>query len=106
MAGSIIISVNLGVSMSSVVFDHVVEETRKEFAESEKKIMEDIYGPYDHQAQMFINLNGQPAEVIRAFLRATSAAKAKGAQDGYALPQNDWSELCEKLSRDPRSGVV
>ena len=103
MAGAILISDGVGVSMSSVAFDHILEETRKKFAESEAGTIENIYRPYDHEGMMFIDLENISQAEFNLFCRATELARAEDlALNLSSSPQVDWNELCEELAKDVR----
>ena len=106
MAGAVLISDGVGVSMSSVAFDHILEETKKRFTESEKGIVENIYRPYDHEGMMFIDLQDISQNEFNLFCRATELARAEDlSRNLNSSPQVDWNELCEKLAKDVRYGA-
>jgi hypothetical protein len=68
MAGAVIVSEDSGVSMSSVIFDHIIEKIRDEFSDEEAVQLLPVFYPYDEEGMMFISLKGANVTDFNAFL--------------------------------------
>ncbi|WP_266156902.1 hypothetical protein [Dyella silvatica] len=102
MAGTILISEGAGLPLSSVSFDHLVEEIRQSMANPGDAEIANAYRPYDHEGMMFIDLRELAAEAFQAFVAAVrSAAYTCALSHGTAF-EGAWAELAQALAKDPR----
>ena len=105
MAGAFLISENVGVSMSSVAFDHIIEKVRGEFSNDEFIQLMCAFLPYDEEGMMFVDLRGVSDCEFDTFYRATMRAMPKDISQNKFSPTNEWGELHQKLSSDQRANT-
>jgi hypothetical protein len=102
MAGAVIVSEESGVSISSVIFDHIVEKIRDEFSDAEAVQLLPVFYPYDEEGMMFISLKGASVAEFNAFVGAAGRAKEKDLASNSQAPIEAWAELHETLQNDLR----
>lgn len=99
MAGGILISQNVGVSMSTWFFDYVSELIRQRLSDRiSKAALATIYDGKE-SCLSFIDLNQQPAEVFNNFYAATLEARAN---DSKLAAEALWDDILRKMRADPR----
>ena len=103
MAGTILISDNVGLATSTVEFDHLVERIRKAFVVGEEQLASDIYEPMDEGGMTFISVSDKDPEVLVAFgnavMRAYLASQNEASFPSY---KERWLELIGLIKSDPR----
>ncbi|MFZ6759284.1 hypothetical protein ACO0K9_18930 [Undibacterium sp. Ji50W] len=103
MAGTIFVSKDVRVSVSTNQFDYFTERVRSGFSDSEKVFMGQIYSPMDDGGMMFISAESQDIEGFNIFLKAVQKARKKSASEkNYSVYQVLWDELESKILSDPR----
>jgi hypothetical protein len=102
MAGTILISKGVGLPLSSVSFDHLVEEIRLSIANSYDAEFADAYRPYDHEGMMFVDLRELSTGAFSAFVSAVRSAAYTCAQNHGKTFEGVWVDLAEALKEDSR----
>ena len=103
MAGTILILKDVGLPLSSLAFDHLVEEVRRSIASPAPAEFSDAYRPYDHEGMMFIDLAGLSAEAFQTFVASTHSAAHTCAESHGKKFERAWAELAQALMKDPRA---
>jgi len=102
MAGAILISERLGISLNSSDFDDIIEKIRENFADGALSIRDAIYAPIDEGGMSFVSLTEQGDTALLAFLHAAEAAYEKELQTGRLFSRKAlWDALMSAL----RGGV-
>ncbi len=111
MAGYIHITDDIGLSMSSISFNAIVEFPRKFFDSNSKEVEVEIYEPIDEGGMNFISLAEQDIEGFMVFYQAINLAYEESRKLGYCgnldkqffeMVMNTWKELLDLLKADPR----
>jgi len=103
MAGTILISDNIGLATSTVEFDYLVERIRRAFDAGEEQLVSEIYEPLDEGGMTYISVADKGEEVFRSFgnavMRAYSTSKSEVSFSSY---KERWLELISLIKSDPR----
>lgn len=101
MAGSIIVSENVGVALNSFSFSLVIERTRQELERDSPGIIEEAYESHDVGCMPFIVLASLTSEDLHRFLLATERAY-KMWRESNDEDFHGWEELILKIKSDDR----
>ncbi len=101
MAGSIIVSRGVLVSLNTLGLSYLIERIRVEFDEQAYAYRTSIYVTWDEQGMPFIALAEQDPKGFDAFAKATKRAYDKEREQASFL-EPLWNELISKLVADPR----
>jgi hypothetical protein len=111
MAGYVHITKDVGLSMSTISFNAIVEFPRKYFDSDSKEFESEIYEPVDEGGMDFISLIEQEASGFMVFYKVVNAAYKESERLGrcgnlddqfYGMVMNTWAELLELLRADSR----
>jgi len=103
MAGSIFVSSETLLSLSSVQFDYLVEKIRAVALEVDKTYWSQIFEPMDEGGMSFISLEQQDISGFSVFCSAVTLAKEKSeaaSAEGHYLAL--WNRLTTLLQQDSR----
>ncbi|MBB4526586.1 UNVERIFIED_ORG: hypothetical protein M2435_006657 [Rhizobium sophorae] len=101
MAGSIIVSRGVLISLNTMGLYYLIERIRVEFGDEDNVYRTRIYETLDEQGMPFIALDEQDSQGFNAFVTATKRAYDKERkQASFCEPL--WSDLINKLVSDPR----
>jgi hypothetical protein len=104
MAGAILVAENIGISLNSSAFDHIIEKIRPNFGSGEDFFRDEIYSPVDDGGMSFISLREQNSDGFNAFVRAASIAYEREiGQQALSYYRHSWDELMTALRSDPRA---
>lgn len=101
MAGSIIVSEETLIPLSTMGLYYLIERIRLEFDEEDEAFKSEIYETLDKQGMPFIVLRGQDRKRFNAFARATKRAYDKEHHE-TSFSELLWGNLTRKLTSDPR----
>lgn len=103
MAGSIIISKDVRVPLSTNQFDYLVERVGSQFGPLDMRVKEEVYFPMDEGGMMFISAESLNAQDFAAFSRAVMKARvAAQAEASFSTFESVWALLLERLRQDAR----
>ncbi len=103
MAGSILISDQVGIALSTRDFDYLVERIRVEFPLNDRRWASEIFEPMDEGGMTFISLIDCSGDGFCSFFNAVLLAKKKAEDvEGYLFHAAQWEELLSSLRSDPR----
>lgn len=111
MAGYVHITNDVGLSMSTISFNAIVEFPRKYFDSDSKEFESEIYEPVDEGDMDFISLIEQGSSGFMAFYKAVNAAYEESERLGrcgnleeqfYSMVMKTWAELLDLLRADSR----
>ncbi|WP_175818888.1 hypothetical protein [Burkholderia sp. BCC0419] len=106
MAGSIVISKDVRVPVSTDQFDYLIGRIGDQFDSSGMQIKNEVYLPVEEGGMSFISTESLDSNDLAIFLtavmRARTAAQAEGS---FLLYENVWNQLVEKLRQDARLGI-
>lgn len=103
MAGFILLSEGLLISLSSVQFDYLTERIRSEFLQEDAECMKKIFFPHDEGGMNFISADNQSEICFRAFADAAFKAHSKAqTEDLYKDFYPAWNNLLNLIRQDPR----
>jgi hypothetical protein len=103
MAGTILINDKVGIAMSGVQFDHLVEAIRPYLREKSSTLVDEVYNPLDEGGMDFIFVESLNADEFKLFCDATSSAfDAEVKANPRTEFQNVWNEVLRNLTSDPR----
>jgi hypothetical protein len=104
MAGAILVSENIGVSLNSLDFDHIIEKIRPFFSVGKDVFRDEIYNPVDEGGMSFITLVEQSEDGFIAFFQAATTAYQNELQERpLSARRGAWEELMQALRSDPRA---
>ena len=95
MAGSIFISKELRLPVSTLQFDYLTERIRRAFDADGERFRRQIFAPEDEGEMKFISAENEDGEGVRAFYRAVVSAQSKAAtEDGYDCSPGSGMTFC------------
>ncbi|WP_280118954.1 toxin-immunity protein system imunity protein CdiI [Burkholderia pseudomallei] len=106
MAGSIVISKEVRVPVSTSQFDYLVGRIGDQFHSSDMWIKDEVYLPMEEGGMSFISTESLNSSGLSIFLATVMRARAASqAEESFPLYENVWNQLVEKLRQDVRLGV-
>ncbi|WP_279610789.1 hypothetical protein [Burkholderia stabilis] len=106
MAGSVTISKDVRVPVSTIQFDYLVSRIGDQFDSSDMWVKDEVYLPMEEEGMNFISTKSLNSNGLSIFLTAVMRARAASqAEDSFPLYENVWNQLVEKLRQDTRLGV-
>lgn len=105
MAGSIIISKDVRVPVSTSQFDYLVGRIGDQFDSSGMRVKDEVYLPMEGGGMTFISTESLDSNGLAIFLAAVMRARtASQVEESFPLYENVWNQLIEKLRQDARLG--
>jgi hypothetical protein len=106
MAGSIVISRNARVPMSTGQFDYLVSRIGDQFDSSDVWVKNEVYLPLGEGGMRFISAESLNSNELAIFSTAVMRARIASQDEGsFLLYESVWNQLIEKLRQDARLGV-
>ena len=103
MAGSIFVSKQLRLPLSTQQFDYLVERIRIEYGQADQARMQAIFSPLDEEGMNFISAESQDDAGFKAFFDAIVRAKERSSLRSEDAPFVAlWDELLDKVRLDSR----
>src|SRR5882762_3030379 len=103
MAGSIFISKESRLPVSTQQFGYLVERIRVEFDAEDQPFVREIYSSMDDGGMSFISAENEGYAGFEAFFRAVAKAKLKASvESNYDAFVQLWNDLLTKIRVDPR----
>jgi len=103
MAGSIFLSKELRLPVSTQQFGYLVERIRTAFDADAQACLREIYSPMDDGGMNFISAENEGEAGFEAFFRAIVRANSAAASEGnYEAFAQLWADLLAKARLDPR----
>ncbi|WP_431207393.1 hypothetical protein [Burkholderia cepacia] len=105
MAGSITISKDVRVQVSTSQLDYFVSRIGDQFHPSDMWIKGEVYLPME-EGVSFISTESLNSSGLSIFLATVMRARAASqTEESFPLYENVWNQLVEKLRQDARLGV-
>ncbi|WP_124922062.1 hypothetical protein [Burkholderia stagnalis] len=105
MAGSIVISKDVRVPVSTSQFDYLVSRIGDQFGLSDIWVKDEVYLPMEEGGMSFISTESLNSNGLSIFLTAVTRARtASQAEESFPLYENVWDQLIDKLRQDTRLG--
>ena len=105
MAGSITISKDVRVQVSTSQLDYFVSRIGDQFHPSDMWIKDEVYLPME-EGVSFISTESLNSSGLSIFMATVMRARAASqAEESFPLYENVWDQLVEKLRQDARLGV-
>ena len=106
MAGSIFLSKELRLPVSTQQFGYLVERIRPAFDTDEQEHLREIYSPMDEGGMNFISAEHEGEAGFKALFYAVVKANSIAAsEDNYGSFAPLWSDLLAKIRVDPRFSI-
>ncbi|VWB21972.1 hypothetical protein [Burkholderia diffusa] len=106
MAGSIVISKDVRVPVSTSQFDYLVSRIGDQFGLSDIWVKDEVYLPMEEGGMSFISTESLNSNELSIFLTAVMRARTASQDEGsFLLYEGVWNQLVEKLRQDARLGV-
>ncbi|MFZ6768543.1 hypothetical protein ACO0LM_15905 [Undibacterium sp. Di26W] len=103
MSGTIFISEQKSVTISTISFDYLLENMRDFFQGDDKRFADDIYEQMDKQDCTFVYLDKQQKEGFNAFARSMLNMFKEHKSEKFCISRKaTWEELIELLKTDSR----
>lgn len=103
MAGSIFISKEIRLPLSTQQFDYLTERIRGAFYIEDQSHLRSIYTPMDDEGTNFISAENEEKTGFKAFFKAIARAKSNAQlEENYKIFGQLWDELLNKVRSDPR----
>ena len=104
MAGSITISKDVRVQVSTSQLDYFVSRIGDQFHPSDMWIKDEVYLPME-EGVSFISTESLNSSGLSIFMATVMRARAASqAEESFPLYENVWDQLVEKLRQDARLG--
>ena len=105
MAGSITISKDVRVQVSTSQLDYFVSRIGDQFHPSDMWIKDEVYLPME-EGVSFISTESLNSSGLSIFMATVMRARAASqAEESFPLYENVWDQLIEKLRQDARLEV-
>nr|WP_269112903.1 hypothetical protein [Burkholderia territorii] len=105
MAGSIVISKDVRIPVSTSQFDYLVGRIGDQFDSPDIWVKDEAYLPMEEGGMSFVSTESLNSNGLSIFLAAVTRARtASHAEDSFPLCENVWGQLVEKLRQDTRLG--
>lgn len=103
MAGTILISDQSIIDLSTKDFDYFSERIRADFPADKQDLAEDLFSPIDEGGMAFISLIDASEEIFSAFCTAVFAAEKRAkVEQKFPLYSSQWDRLLNALQDDSR----
>ena len=105
MGGSIFVSEDRSLDMSTVDFIDFAERIRRELSAEEASALAPAYEAMDEGGMTFLSVDELDAAAFRIFVDAAGRARARAMTDGsFATRAAHWQALIGMLEADARYG--
>lgn len=106
MVGSIVISKDVRVPVSTSQFDYLVSRIGDQFDSSDMGVKNEVYLPVEEGGMSLISTESLNSNELAIFSTAVMRARAASqAEESFLLYENIWNQLVEKLRQDARLGI-
>lgn len=103
MAGTIFVTYENAVALSSIVFDRLGDAIRRHFGADERAVATQVYWHHDEGGMSAISADGLHPDEFSVFVRAVRGAhKEARTADDFSLYKEYWDELEGLIVMDPR----
>lgn len=103
MAGSIVISKDVRVSVSTGQFGYLIDRIGGRFDSSGMHVKAKVYLPMDEGGMTFVSAESlNPSELVIFLKTVVQAKNASQNEESFAMYEDLWNQLIEKLRQDAR----
>jgi len=103
VAGSIFVSKELRLPVSTQQFDYLIERIRPAFSANSQSSLRRIYSPMDDGGMSFISAENEDGDGFKSFFQAVAKAKLEASSESSLDAFiHLWNDLLDKIRLDPR----